>query len=163
MKTLYLIRHAKSSWKDLNLDDYNRPLNKRGHKNASLMAKRLEKLMETRAELFLSSPAIRAKTTAEYFFDHFDHQIPITFDKKIYDASFNDLDTIVKNLDDSLNSVALFGHNPSLNMFVSYYIDHYENIPTCGIIQIRFCVKNWNEIDNSNALFIAFDYPKKTN
>lgn len=162
MKNLILVRHAKSSWKDLTLDDYERPLNKRGHKNAPLMAKRL-KDQGVCIDLFLSSPANRAKTTAEYFFDEFDHNVPLMFEKSLYEASLQTLENIIQNLDDSLQSVCIFGHNPGLNMLVSYYIDHYENIPTCGIIRLQFDVSSWKDIDNSNALFVAFDYPKKTN
>lgn len=162
MKNLILIRHAKSSWKDLTLDDYARPLNKRGNKNAPMMAKRLKE-QNLDIDLFLSSPAKRAMTTAQYFFNEFEHEVPLTFNKEIYDASIHTLDNIIKNIDDSYETVCLFGHNPGLNLLASYYIDHYENIPTCGIIHIQFDTTSWKDIDNSNALFIAFDYPKKTN
>ena len=158
MKKLYLIRHAKSSWKDLTLSDFDRPLNKRGKRNAPFMAKRL-KQKNTIPDIIISSPAKRAKKTAQAIAEELNHQ-NIIYDKKIYDSHFDTIDSIVKSLDDKLDIVFLVGHNPSLNTFVEDYLDFWDNIPTCGIIAVEFTTNSWKKIAYDNANLLSFEYPK---
>ena len=160
MKRLYIIRHAKSSWKDMTLDDYDRPLNKRGESNAPMMGKRLRD-KKIKPDLILSSSALRAKTTAEIIAKEVKYSKEIVFKEEIYEAFPSDLHKMLKKVDDKNSVVFLFGHNPELNMLAENYVDFEENIVTCGVVEIEFDCKRWRDIDKDNAKLISFDYPKK--
>ncbi len=160
MKQLYIIRHAKSSWKNLSLDDFNRGLNKRGKKDAPFMGLKLKE-ENIVPDIIISSPAVRAKTTAKIIAYKIGYTQPILFDKSIYESTTTTLHKIIKSIDNKNNIVFLFGHNPTLNMFVEDYIEFYDNIPTCGIVKIEFDCNSWEDINSSNAKFISFDYPKQ--
>lgn len=159
MKTLYINRHAKSSWDNPRLNDFDRPLNKRGQKDAPKMGKVLND-KGIQPGLFLSSPANRAITTARLIAKEVDYPIAdIEEDKRVYGASAHELIHILKEQDDEVESIILFGHNPELttlaNMLTGVAID---NIPTCGFVHIEFDVGNWSDIDHGRL--VAFDYPK---
>ena len=160
MKKLYIIRHAKSSWKDFTLDDFDRPLNKRGKLNTPYMGKKL-KQNNILPDMIISSPALRAKLTAKSIAKEINYTKKIVFNEDIYEASVGILEQILIQLDDTNNIVFLFGHNPSLNMFTQSYVDFDENIPTCGIVEIEFNCTKWKDIEYKNANFISFDYPKR--
>jgi phosphohistidine phosphatase len=160
MKKLVLIRHSKSSWKDLNLDDFDRPLNKRGKKNAPFMAQKLKEHL-LYPDIFLSSNAKRAKTTAKIFKNVLKFDKKIIYDKNIYEASSEDLLTLVRDIDDKNNTAFLIGHNPSLNMFCSDMINLYENIPTTGIVVLQGDIKSWKDFNKNNISINLFIYPKK--
>ena len=160
MKKLYIIRHAKSSWEDFSSNDFDRDLSKRGKLNAPFMGDRLRKT-GVEPDIIVSSPALRARITAEIIAKKIKFSKKITLKKKIYEASFKTLRKIVTELPDDVKIVFLFGHNPGLNEFAQKYIDFYENIPTCGIVEIEFDCETWMEVDEKNAKLIMFDYPKK--
>ncbi len=160
MKTIYLIRHAKSSWKDSTLDDFDRPLNKRGKKDAPLMGLKLKE-KNIKPDIIISSPALRAKTTAEFISNSIKYNKEIIYDETIYEASTSELISLLKRVDDEHNTIFLVGHNPSLNMLADYFVDFEENIPTCGILQIKIDCGRWSDINSSNAKLISFDFPKK--
>ncbi|ADN08708.1 SixA phosphatase family protein [Sulfurimonas autotrophica] len=162
MKTLYIIRHAKSSWKDLNLDDFERPLNKRGKNDAPQMSKRL-KQQGIYPDIILSSPAKRAKQTAKAIAKEISYDEKIRYIEDIYEASPNTLENILHSLDDKYETVFLIGHNPGLNMLVEKYVDFEENIPTGGVVSIKFDTKEWKNISRKYAELLWFDYPKKSN
>jgi phosphohistidine phosphatase len=159
MKKLYLIRHAKSSWKDISLNDFDRPLNKRGKRNAPFMALKLKE-KNIYPDLLLSSPANRAKTTAKYFKEKYDFKEKIVLDDSLYHASNAEMEAIVKNIDDKYNTVFLFAHNPTINTFVENYVDIYDNVPTCGIVGIEFDTDRWSDFTFSVAELVMFDFPK---
>ncbi|MBU1658438.1 histidine phosphatase family protein [bacterium] len=160
MKKLYIIRHAKSDWEDLSLSDFERPLNKRGKKNAPFMSKIL-KQKGVLPDAILSSPALRAKTTAQLFAKGIDFKKNIIYKENMYEADTGQLREILMMLSDADNKVFLFGHNPGFNMLVESFVNFHENIPTCGIVEIAFECKKWSQINASNAKLISFDYPKK--
>lgn len=160
MKKLYIIRHAKSSWKDMSLDDFDRPLNKRGKLNAPMMGDRL-RAKKVLPDLILSSSAKRAKKTAKMIAERVDYDKSIVFDKEIYEAGTNTLHTMLNEIDDTIDVVFLIGHNPELNMLAEKYVDFYENIPTCGIVEIEFDIDKWIGVNKQNARLVSFDYPKK--
>lgn len=160
MKKLYIIRHAKSSWKDIALDDFNRPLNKRGKQNAPFMGSRL-RAKGVKPDIILSSPAKRAKSTAKMIAKEMSYNKKIVFDSNIYEASADDLRKIIAGVDNRYKTLFLVGHNPSLNELAKYFLDFDANIPTCGIVEIAFACKRWADIDPNNAKFLSFDYPKK--
>ncbi|WP_020527447.1 SixA phosphatase family protein [Flexithrix dorotheae] len=162
MKTLYLVRHAKSSWKDISLDDFDRPLNKRGKRDAPFMGKRLKK-QGIKPHLILASPAKRAKKTAKIFAREMGYpEGKIKFAKKIYEAGRNELLEVIRNQDDKINSLMLVGHNPELTS-LSNYLSDYEivNIPTSGISCIKLSIDTWNEIKLKAGEQSFFDYPKR--
>ncbi len=163
-KTLLLIRHAKSDWGDLMLSDFERPLNHRGEINAPEMAKRLVK-RELFPQQFISSPALRAITTAKYFAKEL-HINPsdIIQEKEIYDALTNSLMKVVNNLDESSNFTALFGHNPGITGLVNYLINQeISHLPTCGMALIKFPFDQWKMVSSGTGELVFFDFPKNDN
>jgi phosphohistidine phosphatase len=157
---LYLVRHAKSSWKDLSIDDFDRPLNTRGKKDAPLMGKILSK-KKINVELIISSPAKRTRDTAIIIADKIDFSDKIIFNKSLYEASTDDLLAVIKNFINNLNNVMLIGHNPGLTNLVNYLCkEDLLNIPTCGIVALKF-KKLWSEIERNDCEIIFFEYPKK--
>ncbi|MDK9693045.1 MAG: histidine phosphatase family protein [Sulfurimonas sp.] len=160
MKKLYIIRHAKSSWKDEALNDFDRPLNKRGKQNAPFMGKRVKERGIT-PDIIVSSPAMRAKTTAKMIAKEVNYSKDILFNQDIYESSPSRLHEILTNIDNNCGILFLVGHNPSLNMLAGYYVDFSQNIPTCGVVEIEFDCDKWADISAKNAKFISFDYPKK--
>ena len=127
MKTLYIIRHAKSSWSDISLDDFERPLNKRGKNDAPLMGTRL-KHRDIMPDIIFSSSAKRAKMTAKIIANKIDYKKKIVFKKRIYEADVNTLHNMLKNIDDKYNIAFLIGHNPGLNELAEFYVDYDDNL-----------------------------------
>lgn len=160
MKKLYLIRHAKSDWSNPNLEDFDRPLNKRGEKNAPFMAELLNS-KKIKPDLIISSPAYRAKKTATIIADKTSYNSNIIFDEHLYESSLQTILEIINFLEDNIHSLFLIGHNPSLNILAFYLVDFNKNIPTSGILEIEFDCDTWREISKKNAKLISFEYPKK--
>jgi len=159
MKKIYIIRHAKSSWKDLNLDDFDRPLNRRGRFDAPLMGEKL-KSKNIMPDIVMSSSALRTKLTAQTITQKIGYTKDVLFSKDLYESSASVIYDKLSNLDDKYEIVFLFGHNTGINEFVENYVEFYENVPTCGIVEIDFNCSKWNEISEKNAKLISFDYPK---
>ena len=162
MKTLYLVRHAKSSWKYKELKDIDRPLKKRGKKNADFIAKLLKKNNNI-PELLISSSAKRAFDTAEIFAKIFKlKQDKIIKNEKLYMADYDDFVAAINEIHEEINNAMLFGHNPGLTYFACAITeDDIDNIPTCGIVRIDFDVNSWNELSSRKGKFVFFEFPKK--
>ena len=162
MKTFYLIRHAKSSWADMSLQDFNRPLNKRGLRDAPFMAKMLAG-KGVRPDAIVASPANRAWTTANYFFREMGLQANQIHQKpEIYEAWSKTLLDVVLGLDDNWSTVLIFGHNPAFTELANVFAKEYiPNVPTCGIVKIESSANSWNAITTDNAVVTAFYYPKQ--
>lgn len=162
MKTLYLIRHAKSSRDNRDIPDFERPLNERGEKDAPFIAEVLKK-KNVNVDLILSSPALRALTTAKIFAKELGiSEKEIVADENIYEASRKDLVNVLLKIDDSKNNVILFGHNPGLTYLSNYICDfETDNIPTCGIIGMQLEFDSWKYIGSKSCGFKFFEYPKK--
>lgn len=160
-KRLLLIRHAKSDWGNASIRDFDRPLNKRGHANAPEMAQRMVK-QHIYPDLIVSSPALRAFTTAKYFAKEWEiAENNIQTNKNIYEAGVKSLLNVVNLLDNQYNTIAIFGHNPGLTDFVEYLSDmNIYNMPTCSIVMLEFSFDNWNLISGGTAKVLLFDYPK---
>jgi phosphohistidine phosphatase len=162
MKTLILVRHAKSSWEDKSATDYERTLSNRGKKDAPFMAGILKDKI-VKIDLILSSPAIRALTTAKIFAKELEiAEKEIVVDKNIYEAGRKDLLKILLETDDSIDHLMLFGHNPGLT-YLSNYLCNFEtdNIPTCGIICMQLDFDSWKYLGNKTCSLKFFEYPKK--
>lgn len=161
-RILFLVRHAKSSWKDLTLADHDRPLKKRGYKNALLMGKRLIKRPH-RPDLIISSSAVRALVTAEILAPYLGiDPDEIIVDPSIYGSGPRKIMNIIERFDDHLASVMMVGHNPGItrlaNMLTGQSI---ANVPTCGIVVIRFETGQWAKVGSIPSILLEFDYPKK--
>ena len=162
-KTLFLVRHAKSSWDDIFLSDFERPLNERGKNDAPKMAKRLRK-KNVKIDAFVSSPAKRAKKTAEYFAKEFDvDKDDIIFISALYDPDVSDFSDTIKNLDERYTSIALFSHNPAITAYANQLIDSpkIDNMPTSSVFAIHSDAEKWKDFAKSKKEFLFFDYPKK--
>jgi len=162
MKQLFIIRHAKSSWQDIQLRDFDRPLNKRGKRDAPFMGKLLAG-KESHIDQLVSSPANRAKTTAEIFADAlgFDSN-KIIFNKDIYEAHSKTLVEIVEGLNDDWNTVAIFGHNPGFTNLANLFTNDYiTNLPTCGIVKVVGLVDSWKDFNSANASVRMLHFPKQ--
>ena len=163
MKQLLLIRHAKSSWNDPSQNDVDRPLNKRGKKDAPKMAERLLD-KKIKIDAFLSSPAERALDTCIYFAKAYDVkkkeiiQIP-----ELYNAQVENFYKVVSEVDNSFDAIALFSHNPGITEFVNELTDvHIDDMPTCSIFAVKADIKKWEEFTEGEKLFWFFDYPNLT-
>jgi phosphohistidine phosphatase len=160
-KKLLLVRHGKSDWGNLDLKDFDRPLNKRGKENAPEMA---ERLLERgfNFDLIVSSPAKRAKSTAKYFAEAYKVN-QIQFEESIYEANTTALLKVVNGLDDAANTVIMFGHNPGFTDFTNElsHADIY-NIPTAGMVLISFPFDSWKMVSKGTGELVFFDYPKNT-
>lgn len=161
MKTIFLIRHAKSSWIDSSLLDYDRPLNERGKNDSPVMAARLYETEKT-VDLIVSSSAKRAFSTAKKFAKAFGiKKSEIVKKKKIYEASIAELLEVINRIDNSADRVMIFGHNTTLSTMVDYLSTYYIMMPTCAIVRIDFDVNSWSEVSKDTGRFIYMDYPKK--
>jgi phosphohistidine phosphatase len=162
LKTLYLIRHAKSSWDNANQPDFERPLNQRGEHDAPIMAKFINE-KNFKPDLLISSPATRAFSTAQIFATEFQYNTEnILTDNRIYEAGIRELISVVREIDDSYQTVFLFGHNPGLTSLTNLLGDKYiPEMPTCAIVELRFEINKWKEIERHTGKIFLFDYPKK--
>src|SRR5690606_23560775 len=163
MKTLYLVRHAKSSWDNLSLADFDRPLNKRGERDAPEMGKRLA-LRNIKPQLMLSSPANRAYTTARKIAEAL--RIPeksIKTDEALFHADAQEILKVIGRQDDAVESLMVFGHNPGFTDLVNFlkYDYNIDNLPTCGIVAFNIETTSWKNIKKGKAEQLFFDYPKK--
>jgi phosphohistidine phosphatase len=161
MKTLYLVRHAKSSWKDQSLNDQQRPLNKRGHASALDMGERL-KQHGVEVDLIISSPALRALTTARYLADaiDYDHQ-KIQIEANMYFSGIDSMLALVQGCSPEINNLMLVGHNPDMTSFSNFLSGyHTSNMPTCAISTIEFDGE-WEKTYKGNGTLVDYDYPKK--
>ncbi|MEM1214133.1 MAG: histidine phosphatase family protein [Bacteroidota bacterium] len=164
MKTLTLIRHAKSSWSDPTLRDHDRPLNKRGLRDAPFMANLLvEKGWQP--DQLVSSTALRARTTAQYFAEALGRQSThVLQQSRIYHAGTALLQKVIHDLDNEWDSVALFGHNPGMTMLTNLFYkgDFLDNLPTCGIVEIVGAnVTDWAAFSGETADVRALHFPKQ--
>jgi phosphohistidine phosphatase len=161
MKTLYVIRHAKSSWDNPFLNDFGRPLNERGERDAPRMGKRLKE-KEIAPDLLLSSPATRALTTCEKIAGALGYPAAnIKTDQNLYHAGDDEILDIVRKINDHHDVVMIFGHNPGLTDFVNRLTDsHIDNVPTCGIVACELAVESWRQIDWGVGKVAFFDFPK---
>lgn len=160
MKKIFLIRHAKSSWKDTTCKDLDRPLNGRGRKNAPLLAKRAAKKWDSPKKIYCS-PAKRAVETAEYMKIHW-WKNEFCLAPSLYEQSKGFIFGLLKENQDEIDSVAYIFHNPSItnlsNLLLGNQINH---IPTCGMIVLGLTKQSWKDLAPMSCQLLEFDYPKK--
>ena len=161
MKDLILLRHAKSSWKDPTLRDHERPLNKRGKRDAPEMGERLARRGYD-PDLVVSSFAVRALKTARSIANKLAYsRESIAVEDRLYHAGVAELLHVIRGVDDSVDSLMLFGHNPGLTDLANH-IGPREilNLPTCAVLHLRFEAESWAEVGKTPVDEVMYDYPK---
>ena len=163
LRNICFIRHAKSSWEYPELPDIDRPLNKRGYRDAEFMSKKLHEL-EIRPDIILTSPANRAKTTARYFAEIFElRKKRFIINDDLYSADADEIIECVQKVDAEFQSIFLFGHNPTLTYLANMFpgVNSIDNVPTCGIVQVKTMVSDWSKWSPDVSAFTGFYYPKQ--
>ena len=160
MRTLTLIRHAKSSWKNPDLEDFNRPLNKRGKRDLPAMAERLRTAKLT-PDKCLSSGATRAYLTATATSKWLINRPLIDIVPELYNSSMETLLDILQRHSDKDHHIMLFGHNPGLQRLGEYLSgEQINNLPTSGVMHIQLGITCWSELTESCGTLLWLDYPK---
>lgn len=161
MKTLILMRHAKSSWAEPAESDFDRSLNERGRHDAPEMGRRLLKKMEAPA-LIVCSAARRTQKTARLVAEALQYAThDIQVEHELYEAQINDMLHVIRQLDDDKDTVLLIGHNPTITGMVGFLSGHYiENMPTASQAAIQFDLKSWKVVAQETGRFAWFDFPK---
>jgi phosphohistidine phosphatase len=160
MKTLILVRHAKSSWDQPGQDDFDRPLNDKGKKDAPDMSKRL-KDKGIKVDLFISSPAKRAKKTAKYFAEEFGiKKEDIELEKDLYMASSAAFSKVLAGINNKHDTVVLFAHNPGITEFANTLTNvHVDDMPTSSMFAVQADTDEWGKFQSAQKKFLFFDYP----
>lgn len=164
MKKLFIVRHAKSSWSNPGLKDFDRPLNDRGNKDAPFMSQFIaDKYLAP--SLIISSPANRAYTTACHFAEAFGiNKDDIQQEKSLYHAYPEEVYEVLHGIDKDVVQVLIFGHNPTFTSIANHFNDEYiDNVPTCGVVYLKCDVEDWGHINRKNTKLKAFYYPKMFN
>lgn len=160
MKTLTLIRHAKSSWLDMSIDDFDRPLNKRGEKDGPCMNKWL-KNHAVQPELILCSPANRARLTLDALAYLGRHAKDIMLVDDMYETSLMALVSTIQDIPDSVNHAAMIGHNPGLSDLAHYLSrDDFERLVTSAILILELDITQWNDIKPHCGSILTHVWPK---
>ena len=162
MKTLTLLRHAKSSWDEPSLADRDRPLNRRGERDAPVMGQRIS-AAGIRPSLIVSSPAVRAWSTAKIVAREISY--PLEFlqrESDLYHAGLETILDIVARQDTGFNNVLIVGHNPGFTDFANYLVPGLtNNLPTCGVVSVTLDCDSWNISSHLPATLTFHDWPKK--
>ncbi|NOX80452.1 MAG: histidine phosphatase family protein [Deltaproteobacteria bacterium] len=162
MKSLLLCRHAKSSWSDNTLADIDRPLNKRGKRDAPLMGARLA-MLGVKPDAIVSSPARRAYKTARHLAGTlgFSRKMILVINE-IYEASPDVLLAIIGAFDNRADQVVMIGHNSEITVLANRLGGlGIDNIPTCGVVALDFAVRSWRDVTKSRGVQVFFEYPRK--
>ncbi|MFT3748399.1 MAG: histidine phosphatase family protein [Agriterribacter sp.] len=161
MRSVLFIRHAKSSWDDPLMNDFDRPLNDRGKKDAPQMAKYLlEKKIQI--DSFISSPAKRARKTAALFAKAFGiDENAIQFKSELYLPDGDAFVHAIETAPDDCSRLAIFSHNPGITHFVNSLTNQIrvDDVPTCGIFGIKTNAVSWKDFEKAEKEFWFFDYP----
>ena len=161
MKTLIVVRHAKSSWSTIGEKDFDRPLNERGKEDAPVMA---EKLVKTniKVDAFISSSAKRARKTAKAFVEAYGKtKDDIILCDDLYNAPATTFYKTIEGLQDYFKTVAMFAHNPGITDFVNTLGDtNIDEMPTCAMFAVQASVTKWKDFKKGEKKLLFFTYPK---
>jgi phosphohistidine phosphatase len=161
LKTLFLVRHAKSSWDEPDLPDVERPLNDRGRRAARKMGRRLAR-RDANPDLVLSSPAIRSLKTARIMARRLGYpRRKILLSPRLYACSANELLHTVRTLDDRFDAVMMVGHSPEMTLFAQRLGASIAHMPTCAVARFTFDLTSWAQVDRLASTKTEFDYPKR--
>ena len=160
-KILYLVRHAKSSWKNSTLSDIDRPLNKRGQRNSPDMGERM-RLQGHVPDLIISSPANRAMTTAGNIARELgiDESEIVTHDG-LYFSGAKGMLNVLESVDDRYRKVMMTGHNPTMEHLANQLGNtNFISMPTCAVAIIGFDMTSWDDLYSTDGVLLGYDYPK---
>ncbi|HET8674545.1 MAG TPA: histidine phosphatase family protein [Blastocatellia bacterium] len=160
MKTLLLLRHAKSSWDDVALRDFERPLADRGKRDAPRMGEEL-KLRAPLPDLIISSPAARARQTTQAVVEAGGLTARLEFNDSIYGATSAELMRLIRRLEDGVNCALMVGHNPGFEELVSRLTGSDERMPTAALACIEFQIDHWNDLEDGAGRLIWLLTPKR--
>lgn len=162
MKTLYLLRHAKSSRDNPNLRDFDRPLNERGEEDAPAMAKYFSGIFSS-PDKMIASPAARTTATASLFAMGIGYEGNIEYNSSIYEAHYLNLLEVVQAIANNVQSAMLVGHNPGMTNLANYLSAGFvtDNVPTCGLVALNFNVPHWHHLSEAQGELIRFISPKQ--
>lgn len=160
-RELILIRHTKSSWADLNMHDFDRPLKKDRADDARNMASKLKDL-KLQPDLIICSPALRTKQTAEYFCDKLKYDYDkIFFEERIYESSAEEYTQVIRETDSKIKTLILIGHNPSITDFANQFLENkIEEVPTTGVVWLEFENTDWEIYKTTRCKLKYFLTPK---
>jgi phosphohistidine phosphatase len=159
MRTLYILRHAKSSWEDSSLRDFDRPLNERGIGAAKLMGEYLQSTGSS-FSLVVSSPAVRTTETLRIVLESVDLEVPIRFDERIYDASLRQLLMVLADIDQLEESVLLVGHNPGMEQLLECLTLQERRMPTAALAKVSLNIGSWENVKRGVGDLEWFVTPK---
>jgi phosphohistidine phosphatase len=151
MRTLFLLRHAKSSWDNTSLPDFERPLNSRGRTAAETIARVLRE-KNINPDAIVSSPAVRAKETIEIIIQSAQLPGTLRFDQRIYEAPVGRLLEVVSEIGDEAKTALLVGHNPGFEQLVSVLTGQSESMPTAALAKITFDISAWTDVNAGGTL-----------
>jgi phosphohistidine phosphatase len=160
MKTLYILRHAKSSWPDTSLADFDRPLNERGLSAAPFIGEMMAR-QGIQPEVIISSPAKRAIHTAELVKEASGSNTPVRYEERIYEASPQALKLVVAQIGEEFDSAMIVGHNPGIEGLIKYLTDRSERMPTASLAAISLDVGGWNEITAGSGELLFLIRPRE--
>jgi phosphohistidine phosphatase len=160
-KTIFLIRHAKSSWDDPSLQDFDRPLNERGKKDAPIMAKKL-KDKKIKIDAFVSSPAKRARQTCKYFANEFDFKKKeIILEPELYEAGQENFLKVIESLKNKWDHVAIVSHNPGITSLANSLTEtRIDDMPTAAVFALNIEADKWKDFRKAKREFLFFEYPQ---
>ncbi|MBL4703334.1 MAG: histidine phosphatase family protein [Flavobacteriales bacterium] len=162
MKALYLIRHAKSNWKETNQTDFERGLNPRGNRDAPEMGKRLLNKNDV-PHLIISSEANRAISTSKHLVEALElGSEQLKTDDRLYLAPPRDILQVINEVDNKIDSLGIVCHNPGISELNYALTGQALQMVTCAISKITFEVDSWKEVFNDNGTLVYYDYPKKS-
>lgn len=162
MKRIYIMRHGKAEWGSEEIEDFDRPLKKRGHKAANFMGSLLAVNQEV-PDIILSSSAVRAQETTKDFVKALGHIVPVVYDETLYMTSVDHTVNLLKNLDEENESVMIIGHNPTWENLIGHLVapDNLQiYLPTCGVVCLDADIEEWSELDIQTASLKWFLVPK---
>ena len=160
MKKLYIVRHAQKEDVQIGRDDYDRELSPEGEKEAKNIAQNFAS-KNLPVDLIVASPAIRTKRTAEIFAEALKYKKTIMLNEVLYMAFVNELIETISYTFDTVDSVLLVGHNPSLTALAITLVGFKEKFQMGAIMEIEFDCNSWIDICKENAKLICYDYPNK--
>ncbi len=159
-RILYVLRHAKSSWDDEHLSDFERPLNQRGKRASSFMGEFMHE-NNFLPKRIVSSPAVRAKKTIERVAAGAHFEVAIEYDERIYEASPMTLLNVIRETEDEVKSVLIIGHNPGLEGLISRITSDYKRMATATLAVIKINSPKWSELGTGAGKFSEIYYPSK--
>ncbi len=159
MKKIIFVRHSKSSWDNMYIQDHDRELNKRGRRDSVFMAKKLKELGYT-PEIIIASSAVRALTTAKNISEVLGVS-DLRIENHLYSCSRKTIIDYVNALEAEASTILIVNHNPTItDIFNSYTSEYLYNVPTTGIFEVEFDIDNWKDVKSDNGKIVNYIYPK---